>query len=64
MKAKEDILILSIVTSLLLKLRGKGQEFLSDVEIHPALLRLSAIISQYFTAAGSASFVLHTTMTK
>ena len=30
---------------LLLKLRGKDQEFLSRVKIHPALSRLSATIS-------------------
>jgi hypothetical protein len=33
-------------------------------QLQRALLRLSAISSQYFTAADSASFALHTAMTK
>ena len=33
-------------------------------QFQPALLRLSAMTSQYFIAKDSASFVLHTAMTK
>jgi len=33
-------------------------------QLHPALLRLSTMISQYFHAADSASFALYTAMTK
>jgi hypothetical protein len=33
-------------------------------QLHPALLRLSAMISQYFTRRHSGSFALHTATTK